>query len=323
MKNIAIMAWWDSSEYEVSLRSAENIIQALWEIGWYRTFLIICRWRSWVYRWEGEKECQIDKNDFSLTIDSKKIFFDFAYIIIHWTPWENWKLQGYLDIMNIPYSTGGVLNAAIWFNKQTSKLIVQWAGVLCPKWICIKKWGIYDENKIISELWLPLFVKPNEWWSSFGITKVKNIGDLHASIEKAFIECECILIEESIEWREFTCGLFKSKDEITVLPITEIKTTQEFFDYDAKYLWNSQEITPADIPSNVKTLIEESSRTIYEKLDCKWIVRIDYLYRDWKLYFLEINLIPWMTNASLVPQQLKTYWLSLSDILKNQIEWNF
>ena len=154
-------------------------------------------------------------------------------------------------------------------------------------------------------------------------SNLKNIGDLQASIEKAFIECECILIEESIEWREFTCGLFKSNDEITVLPITEIKTTQEFFDYDAKYLWNSQEITPADIPSNVKTLIEESSRTIYEKLDCKWIVRIDYLHRDWKIYFLEINLIPWMTNTSLVPQQLKTYWLSLSDILKNQIEWNF
>lgn len=323
MKNIAIMAWWNSSEYEVSLRSAENIMQALWEIEGYHTFLIICKGKSRIYKWEDGKEYQIDKNDFSLTIGSEKIFFDFVYIIIHWTPWENWKLQGYLDMMDVPYSTWWVLNTSVWFNKYASKLIVEAAWVLSPKWICIKKWDNFDENQIVSELWLPLFVKPNEWWSSFGITKVKNQEDLYASIEKAFLECEYVLIEEAVEWREFTCGLFKSNDEITVLPITEIKTTQEFFDYDAKYLWNSQEITPADISSNIKTLIEESSRAIYEKLDCKWIVRIDYIYRDWKLYFLEINLTPWMTNTSLIPQQLRTYWLSLSEVLKEQIEWNF
>ena len=323
MKNIAIMAWWDSSEYEVSLRSAENIIKILWEVELYRTFLIICKWKSRVYKWENGNEFQVDKNDFSLTINSEKVFFDFAYILIHWTPWENWKLQWYLDIMNIPYSTGGVLNTAIWFNKQVSKLIVEWAWVSCPQWICIKKWNSYDENKIVSELWLPLFVKPNEWWSSFWVTKVKKMEDLHTSIEKAFVECESVLIEEAIEWREFTCWLFKSKGNITVLPITEIKTTQDFFDYDAKYLWNSSEITPADISPDVKVLIEDTSRVVYEKLDCRGIVRIDYIYSNWKLYFLEINLTPWMTNTSLVPQQVNVLWITLSDILKQQIEESF
>lgn len=320
MKNIAIMAWWDSSEYEVSLKSAENINKALLELGEYRTFLIVCKWKSWLYIKEDCTEVQIDKNDFSLMVDWEKIFFNFVYITIHWTPWENWKIQWYLDMMGIPYSTWWVLNTSIWFNKCISKLIVKSAWVLSPKWICIKKWDKYDEGQIVSDLWLPLFVKPNEWWSSFWITKVKNLKDLRAGIEKAFSEWECVLIEEAIEWREFTCWLFGLKDDVIVLPITEIQTTQEFFDYDAKYLWNSYEITPADIPSNVKILIEETSRTIYKELDCKWIVRIDYIYKDWKLYFLEVNLTPWMTDASLVPQQIKVSWLSLSNVLKNQIE---
>ncbi len=320
MKYIAIMAWWDSSEYEVSLKSAENIMNALWKIEWYRTFLIVCKWKSRSYKWEDGSSYQINKNDFSLIINSKKIFFDFVYIIIHWTPWENWKLQWYLDIMDVPYSTWWVLNTSLWFNKYASKLIVESTWVTCPKWIIIKKWDNYDEKEIISELWLPLFVKPNEWWSSFGITKVKKMEDFRSSIEKSFIECKYALVEEAIEWREFTCWLFKSWREITVLPITEIQTTQEFFDYDAKYLWNSMEITPADISSDVKILIENASRAIYERLDCKWIVRIDYIYRGWKLYFLEINLTPWMTNTSLVPQQIKAWWLSLSNVLKKQIE---
>ena len=320
MRNIAIMAWWDSSEYGVSLKSAENIMQTLWEIEWYRTFLILCKWKSRMYKWEDGKESQIDKNDFSLTIDSERVFFDFVYIIIHWTPWENWKLQWYLDIMNIPYSTWWVLNTSLWFNKYASKLILEWAWVLVPKWICIKKWDIFDENQIVSELWLPLFVKPNEWWSSFGITKVKKLEDLRASIEKAFLECEYALVEEAIEWREFTCWLFKSKGNITVLPITEIKTTQDFFDYDAKYLWNSTEITPADISPHIKALIEDASHVVYKKLNCKGIVRIDYIYSNWKLYFLEINLTPGMTSASLVPQQVNVLWITLSDVLKQQIE---
>ena len=322
MKNIAVMAWWDSSEYEVSLKSAQNIIKALSSIEWYRIFLIDCKWKSWFYEWE-DKKFQIDKNDFSLTFHEEKINFDFVYIVIHGAPWENWKLQWYLDMMNIPYSTWGVLNTSMWFNKNMSKLILQSYWILSPKWVCIQKWDSYKENEIISELWLPLFVKPNEWGSSFWITKVKKSEDLSNAIEKAWLECEYVLIEEAVEWREFTCGLFEQDWVIIVLPITEIKTNQEFFDYNAKYLWNSQEITPADIQLELKILRENTSRIIYKKLQCRWIVRIDYIYSTWKLYFLEINLTPWMTDASLVPQQIEVCWLSLPEILKKEIEGRF
>ena len=323
MRNIAVMAWWDSSEYEVSLKSANNIVNALSKIKEYCVFLVLCKWSIWSYKDDEWNVIEVDKNNFSISLDKEKIKFDFAYITIHWTPWENWKLQWYFDMMNIPYSTWWVLNTAMWFNKYISKLAVQSYWVCCPKWICINKWEKYNEMKIISELWLPIFVKPNEWWSSFGITKVKEITDLKYAIEKAFSECNSIVIEKAVGWKEFTCGLFEVHNTVTILPITEIQTNEEFFNYEAKYLWNSSEITPADISSELKAEIESTSELIYEKLNCSWIVRIDYIYSDWKLYFLEINLTPWMTDWSLVPQQLKACWLLLADVLKDQIEGKF
>lgn len=323
MKNIAVMAWWDSSEYEVSLKSASNIVNALYEISEYCVFLILCKWSVRLYKDDKWNLVEVDKNDFSILVDNKKIKFDFAYITIHWTPWENWKLQWYLDMIDIPYSTWWVLNTAMWFNKYISKLAVQSYWVSCPQGICINKWEKYREEEIISELWLPVFVKPNEWWSSFGVTKVKENVDLKYAIEKAFSECDSIIIEKAVEWKEFTCGLFKLHNIVKILPITEIQTNEEFFNYEAKYLWNSIEITPADISPDLKTEIESTSALIYEKLNCSWIVRIDYIYSNWKLYFLEINLTPWMTDWSLVPQQLRACWLSLSDVLMGQIEEKF
>ena len=323
MRNIAVKAWWDSSEYKVSFKSANNIINALSEINEYHVFLISCKWSVWSYKDETGNVLELNKNDFSVVVKWEKIKFDFVYITIHWTPWENWKLQWYLDMMNIPYSTWWVLNTAMWFNKYVSKLVVQSYWVSCPKWVCINRWEKYDETEIISGLWLPVFVKPNEWWSSFGITKVKEGVDLKYAIDKAFSEWDSIVIEEAVEWKEFTCWLFKTGNVVTILPITEIQTDEEFFNYEAKYLWNSNEITPAEISSDLKAEIENTSAMIYEKLNCNWIVRIDYIYSDWKLYFLEINLTPWMTDWSLVPQQLRAYWLLLSDVLKKQIEEKF
>ncbi len=323
MKNIAVMAWWDSSEFEVSLKSAQNIVKALAGIHEYRVFLISCKWSSWVYKTEGGNPVEVDKNDFSIILDDEQIKFDYAYITIHWTPWENWKLQWYLDMINIPYSTGSVLNVAMWFDKYVSKTFLQSYGILSPKWICIKKWELYNVWDIVSKLWFPLFVKPNEWWSSFWVNKVLNMESLKWAINEAFVECDSVVIEEAIKWNEFTCWLFKSKKGIVVLPITEIQTQEEFFNYKAKYLWSSKEITPAEISNELKTNIEETSRIIYEKMNCEWIVRIDYLFQDWKLYFLEINLTPWMTDSSLVPQQIKKSWLSLSWVLKELIDEKF
>ena len=323
MRNIAVMAWWDSSEYEVSLKSANNIVSALSEINEYCVFLISCKWNIRSYVDETWSLFEVDKNDFSITIGQEKITFDFVYITIHGTPWENWKLQWYLDMMNVPYSTWWVLNTSIWFNKYASKVFLQSYGILSPKWICMNKWEWYDEKSIISELWLPLFVKPNEWWSSFGISKVSEKSDFKRAVEKAFSECDNIVIEEAIDWKELTCWLFKFARWITVLPITEIQTNEEFFNYKAKYLWDSKEITPAIISEDSKKKIEDTSRIIYDKMGCRWIVRIDYILKDWELYFLEINLTPWMTDGSLVPQQIKVAWLSLSGVLEELIDKSF
>lgn len=323
MKNIAVMAWWDSSEYEVSLKSANNIINALLEINEYRVFLISCKWNLWIYKSDEGNPIEVNKNDFSIVLKNEHIKFDYAYITIHWTPWENWKLQWYLDMMNIPYSTWSVLNVAMWFDKYVSKIFLQSYNILSPKWICIKKWEEYNEQDIISKLWLPLFVKPNGWWSSFGITKVKEKESLRYAIAWAFDECNSVIIEEAIDGKEFTCWLFRSNNGIVVLPITEIQTQEEFFNYKAKYLWSSKEITPARISDELRIEIEDTSRIIYEKMNCEWIVRIDYIFREWKLYFLEINLTPWMTDSSLVPQQIKASWLSLSVVLKELIDKKF
>ena len=319
MKNIAVIAWGDSSEYEVSLKSAKNICDALSWVNEYRIFPIICKWKRWVYETEYWEFVDVDKNEFSLMIGAEKVFLDYAYITIHWTPGENWEIQWYFDILGIPYSTWWVLNTSIWFDKFFSKTIVQTCGIDVPKWIYIKKWNEIDENIIISELWLPLFVKPNEWWSSFWVTKVKEEKSLKFAIDKALMECDNVIIEEAINWREFTCWLYKSKWRINVLPITEIITNQEFFNYEAKYKWNSEEITPATMPEDLKNLIKETSIKAYEKLNCNWIVRIDYIYDGRKLYFLEVNLTPWMTQASLVPQQIKACWLTLTEVLTDII----
>ena len=320
MKNIAIIAWGDSSEYEVSLQSAKNICDALSWISEYRIFLIICKWRKWICEIEGGISIEVDKNDFSLVIGFEKIFLDYAYITIHWIPWENGEIQWYFDILGIPYSTWWVLNASIWFDKYFSKTIVQTCDILTPKSIYIRKWNEIDENIIVSELWLPLFVKPNEWGSSFWITKVKEEKLLRAAIDKAFTESDDVLIEEAVNWREFTCGLYRSKWKINVLPITEIIPDQEFFDYNAKYKWDSKEVTPAVISGDLKSFIEKTSIKVYEKLNCRWIVRIDYICDGEKLYFLEINLTPWMTKVSLVPQQIKAGWMTLTQVLTDIIE---
>ena len=323
MKNIAVMAWWDSSEYEVSLKSAKNIVNALSEIKEYRTFLVLCKWNLWIYKTDDGNPIEVNKNDFSIILENEQIKFDYAYITIHWAPWENWKLQWYFDIIGIPYSTGSVLNAAMWFDKYASKIFLQSYDILSPRWICIKKWEEYNEHDIISKLWLPLFVKPNEWWSSFGISKVKEEESLRYAIEGAFDECKSVIIEEAVDGREFTCWLFRSNSGVVVLPITEIQTEEDFFNYKAKYLWYSKEITPAQIPEELKMKIENTSRMIYEKMGCEWIVRIDYIFQNWKLYFLEINITPWMTNSSLVPQQIRAGWLLLSDVLKEFIDKKF
>jgi D-alanine-D-alanine ligase len=319
MKNIAVVAGGNSSEHEISLKSSELIMSAI-DRQKFNPFLIVIKGAKWVVRRENSEETDIDKNDFSFTDNGKKISFDCVYVIIHGTPGEDGKLQGYFDMIQMPYSTCDVLASALSFNKFACKSYLATAGVFMPKGIQVLKGEEIDIDSIVKTLGLPVFVKPNEGGSSFGISKVKAATDLQTAIDKAFEEDKSVIVEEFIEGRELTCGMMKTNDRELLFPITEIISQNEFFDYDAKYNGQSQEITPAKISEEAAHLVYDVSSLIYNKMRCKGLVRIDYIYSRGKLYFLEINIAPGMTEQSLVPQQIRATGETLTNVITLQIE---
>ncbi|MDR2125814.1 MAG: D-alanine--D-alanine ligase [Prevotellaceae bacterium] len=319
MKNIAIVAGGNSSEYEISLKSAEQIMSSV-DKQKFNPFTVIIKGSEWIVKQENKAAINIDKNDFSFTDTGVKTTFDCAYVTIHGTPGEDGKLQGYFDMIRLPYSTCDVLTSALSFNKFACKSYLATAGICMPKGIQALKGEQIDVDSIVRILGLPVFVKPNEGGSSFGISKVKSANNLQAAIDEAFREDKSVIIEEFIEGREFTCGMMKTSDRELLFPITEIITQNEFFDYDAKYNGQSQEITPANISEEATHLVYDVSSLIYNKLRCKGLVRIDYIYSRGKLYFLEINIAPGMTAHSLVPQQICSMGATLTDIISMQIE---
>ncbi|MDR3286351.1 MAG: D-alanine--D-alanine ligase [Prevotellaceae bacterium] len=318
MKNIAIVAGGNSSEHEISLKSAAQIMSAI-DKKKFNPFLVVIKGTKWFVQ-RGETETDIDKNDFSFTENQNKITFDCAYVIIHGTPGEDGKLQGYFDMIRMPYSTCDVLTAALSFNKFACKSYLATAGICMPKGIQVLKGEKIDIENIVKTLGLPVFVKPNEGGSSFGISKVKSANGLLAAVDEALKEDNSVIIEEFIEGRELTCGLIKTGDRELLLPVTEIITQNEFFDYNAKYNGQSQEITPAEISEEATHLVHDVSALIYNFMRCKGLVRIDYIYSRGKLYFLEINIAPGMTAQSLVPQQINAMGESLENVITMQIE---
>ncbi|MDR0421286.1 MAG: D-alanine--D-alanine ligase [Prevotellaceae bacterium] len=319
MKNIAIIAGGNSSEHEISLKSANRIMSAI-DIQKFNPFLVVIKDSKWVVRQEHLPEIPVDKNDFSFINNGIKITFDCAYITIHGTPGEDGKLQGYFDMIQLPYSTCDVLTAALSFNKFACKSYLATAGICMPKAIQVLEDEKIDADDIIRNLGLPVFVKPNEGGSSFGINKVKSVDDLQKAVDEAFKEDKSVIIEEFIEGRELTCGMIKTSDRKLLFPITEIISQNEFFDYDAKYNGQATEITPANISEEAAHLVHDVSSLIYDKMRCKGLVRIDYIYSRGKLYFIEINIAPGMTAQSLVPQQINTMDETLTDIITMQIE---
>ncbi|MDR2651042.1 MAG: D-alanine--D-alanine ligase [Prevotellaceae bacterium] len=319
MKNIAIVAGGNSSEHEISLKSANQIMSAI-DKQKYNPFLIVIKGSEWIVRQNDKKEINIDKNDFSFIDGGTKITFDCAYVTIHGTPGEDGKLQGYFEMIRLPYSTCDVLTSALSFNKFACKSYLATAGICMPKGIQILKGEKIDADDIVRNLGLPVFVKPNEGGSSFGISKVKSANDLQSAVDKAFKEDKSVIIEEFIEGLELTCGMMKTADKELLFPITEIVSQNEFFDYDAKYNGQSKEITPANISEEVMHLVYDVSSLIYDKMQCKGLVRIDYIYSRGKLYFLEINIAPGMTAQSLVPQQICSMGETLTNIITLQIE---
>jgi D-alanine-D-alanine ligase len=319
MKNIAIIGGGNSSEHEISLKSADQIMSAI-DRQKFNPFLVVIKNSEWIVKQNNKAEINIDKNDFSFIDDGIKITFDCAYVTIHGTPGEDGKLQGYFDMIRLPYSTCDVLTSALSFNKFACKSYLATAGICMPKAIQVLKGEKTDTDDIVRNIGLPVFVKPNEGGSSFGISKVKSENDLQAAVDKALKEDKSVIIEEFIEGRELTCGMIKTSDKKLMFPITEIISQNEFFDYDAKYNGQSEEITPANISEEAAQLVYDVSSLIYDKMRCKGLVRIDYIYSRGKLYFLEINIAPGMTVQSLVPQQISTMGETLTNVITMQIE---
>lgn len=319
-KNIAIVAGGDSSEYVISINSADQISQVL-DIEKYNVYTVILKGANWIVKSDTFCDVIVNKDDFSFSINNQKTKFDCALIIIHGTPGEDGKLQGYFDTLRIPYTTSNTLASAITFNKIFSKNYLKSFDIPIAKFVSIKKGDIIDANQIINITGLPSFVKPNCGGSSFGITKVKEKEKLHEAIENALIEDHEVLIEEFLEGRELTCGLVKTKKETFIFPPTEIVSKNEFFDYEAKYTKGmADEITPAPISEELTKEVQNLSSQIYDIFQLNGIVRVDYIYSNKKLYFMEVNAVPGMSAASIVPQQIAAAGLNIKDILTKIIE---
>ncbi|MDE5962759.1 MAG: D-alanine--D-alanine ligase, partial [Alistipes sp.] len=311
---IALLAGGDSPEREIALQSAAQIEQAL-DHDKYDITLIDLHHRDWHYTAPDGHQWQVDKNDFSLTVEGVRKSFDYALIIIHGTPGEDGKLQGYLDMMGVPYSSCSMVSSVVTFDKITTKRTL--AGhVNMARERFIRKGDAYDMSEIIRELGLPLFVKPNANGSSFGVTKVHTEKELPAAIEAAFAQDNEILIEECITGREIGCGILVTKDREYVFPETEIVPKNDFFDYEAKYTaGRSEEITPARITPEVRAELNRMTLDAYKICRCSGVVRVDFIVTpEGKPYFIELNSIPGMSPGSIVPKQARAMGMSLGKL---------
>ena len=319
MKNIAIIAGGNSSEYEVSMKSGKNIYDEVDE-NRYNKYLVVLKERDWHVE-IGEEKFPVDKNDFSFTRNGEKILFDFAYITIHGVPGENGLLQGYLDMMGVPYGCCNVLASALTFDKHTCNTYLKSYGVNVADSVMLIRGMTYDVNEIINEVGLPCFVKPNAEGSSFGVTKVKEAAQLEDALKKAFALCREVLIETFIDGTELTCGVVKAGDMDIAMPIAEVIPKNEFFDFEAKYdPTKSDEIIPARISPELTNRIKTLSSMIYDILRCEGIIRVDYIVRDDEIFMLEVNTTPGMTSNSFVPKMVRAMGGTLREVLTKIID---
>ena len=319
MKNIAIIAGGNSSEYEVSMKSGKNIYDEVDETR-YNKYLVVLKERDWHVE-IGEEKFPVDKNDFSFTRNGEKILFDFAYITIHGVPGENGLLQGYLDMMGVPYGCCNVLASALTFDKHTCNTYLKSYGVNVADSVMLIRGMAYDVNEIINEVGLPCFVKPNAEGSSFGVTKVKEAAQLEDALKKAFALCREVLIETFIDGTELTCGVVKAGDMDITMTIAEVVPKNEFFDFEAKYdPTKSDEIIPARISPELTNRIKTLSSMIYDILRCEGIIRVDYIVREDEIFMLEVNTTPGMTSNSFVPKMVRAMGGTLREVLTKIID---
>lgn len=321
-RKIAIVAGGDSSEWKVSLRSAAGLMSFIGDE--YEKFLVTIVGDKWQVELSENEKYPIDKNDFSFVKNGEKLFFDFAYITIHGTPGENGILQGYFDLIKLPYSCCGVMSASVTFDKFACNQYLKAFGVNVSNSILLHKGDLVDIEKVRSEIGLPCFIKPCDGGSSFGVTKVKSEEQILPAIENAFAEGSTVMIEALMSGVEVTCGMYKTREKEVVFPITEVVTDNEFFDYDAKYNGQVEEITPARIPNDWTREIQSITKKIYKALNAKGIIRVDYIVDEaGKVNLLEVNTTPGMTATSFIPQQVKAANLNISDVMHDIIENEF
>lgn len=317
---IAVIAGGDSSEFVVSVKSGANVIKAI-DPSKFTPWLVQMQGENWEVFSEGKKLADIDKSDFSFEAEGKKIRFDFAYITIHGTPGEDGILQAYFDLLKIPYSTCNVHSSSLTFNKWFCSNYLRSFGITMAKSLKFKKGDTIDAEKVAEELGLPVFVKPNAGGSSFGITKVKQTGNIVDAVNKAWEESDEALVEQFIDGNEFTCGLVKIRGEKMVFPVTEVLPKNEFFDFEAKYTPGAaEEITPARLPAHLFKKCQDLSAEIYDLCECSGIVRVDFILKDDQFYFLEVNTTPGMTATSFIPQQIEAMGKNLGEIITQIIE---
>ena len=318
---VALLAGGNSSEREIALNSANQIAAAL-DSNKYDVKVIDLHYRNMTYTAADGTQWEVDKNDFSLTVAGEKTLFEYALIIIHGTPGEDGKLQGYLDLMGIPYSSCSQVSSTITFDKISTKRAVAGRGINLAREIFISRGDKVAPEAIVAQLGLPLFIKPNASGSSFGVTKVTAVEQVEAAVEAAFAESDQVLIEECIVGREFGCGVVITKDREILLPITEIVSKRDFFDYEAKYTEGlSDEITPAQISDDVKAKLNRMTLEAYRACRCSGIVRIDFIVTEaGEPYMIEINSIPGMSSGSIVPKQVREAGMTLGELYDIVIE---
>jgi len=321
-KTIALVTGGFSGEAVISYKSAVTIDSNL-DRTKFNVYKIDINPSGWFYEDNSGKKSEIDKNDFSLTIGDKKITFDAVFIGMHGTPGEDGKLQGYFDTLRIPYTSCDAGTSAITFNKRYTVAVASFSGIDVARSVLLIKDNFGSPEEVIQSLRFPVFVKPNNGGSSIGMSKVNKPSDeLGAAIEKAFKEDNQVLIEEYIKGREFTIGVFKTKGNIIALPITEVISKKDFFDYEAKYEGASTEVTPAQVDESIAEQVRNTAKKIYALFNCRGVVRIDFIYNEeaGKLYMLEINTIPGQSDASLVPQQVRAMGWSLKEFYTRLVE---
>lgn len=313
MKNIAIFAGGYSTERQISINSGSQIYAEM-NRKQFNVFLIHVN-HDGLYLIHEEKQIKLDLNDLSVIVNGEKIFFDYVINALHGTPGEDGKIQGYLDILKIPYSSCGVFASALTFNKVATKKVLANSGIEMAKMYIVRKSQSYDIDYIEKNIGFPCFIKPNTAGSSFGVSKVYDKNEVDEAVKLAYTEDDTVIIEEFIEGIEVSCGILKTSKKDYIFPITEIDTKNDYFDTEAKYTPGvTDEITPARVPEHHSVKVQKAALQIYEELDCKGLVRVDFIIKEGIPYFLELNTVPGMSAESIVPKQLKTVGLSIGEI---------